>query len=281
MSEGIGQIFRSFPYAIAAGLVVAAACSLLGLFVILRRVVFIGITLSETSACGVALAMVVGLPPIAGAVLLTLAAVALLALPFENHRVPRDAVLGVLFVAASSLSILLVARSGYGIQEVKALLYGDLILASRADAITIIAILAPVLLWFFLSFRPTLYSFLDRDTASVLGTRPAVMEMAFFLALGLTVAAASKVAGTLLVFCYLIVPPATALVLSRRIQRVLALAPAAGAAATLLGLSVSFKADLPTNQTISVVACSMLAAGVLGAGARRALARLRRRPTGG
>jgi len=250
-------LFQLFPYALVAGLVIAFVCALLGVFVILKRVVFIGITLSEVAACGIAAAMVFHVHPFVGASVLTLATVTLLSYPFETNRIPRDAILGVIFVLASGLSILLVCKSGFGLQEVKSLLYGDLILTSRKDLTIILATLLPVLAYFVVFIRPTLYSFLDREAAKVLGIHVAAWELLFFFALGLAVSAASKVAGALLVFCYLAVAPSVALLLSRRLWVVMAASVFTAIVSTMLGLHWSFSRDLPTNQTIAVAACGL------------------------
>jgi ABC-type Mn2+/Zn2+ transport system permease subunit len=258
MADAILTLVTAFPYTVATGLLVGTACALLGVFVVLKRVVFIGIALSEIAACGIAGALLAGLPPLVGALLLTLSAVALLSMPFESSRISRDALLGVLFVAASSLSVLLVSGSGLGLHEIKALLYGDLILASRADFLLLVAILAPAIACLLAFQRPMLYSFLDREAATVLRVRPARWELLFFLLLGVVVAAASKVAGAMLVFCYLIVPATAALALTRRLRGVLWLAVGCAALITLLGLAISFAVDLPTNQTLCVTACGLL-----------------------
>ncbi|MDI6775116.1 MAG: metal ABC transporter permease [Verrucomicrobiota bacterium] len=269
MNGATWSLFLSFPWAIAAGLLIAAVCAMFGVFVILKRVVFIGITLAEMAACGIAAAMLAALSPLLGAVLFTLLTVALLAAPFEERRIPRDAVMGALFVAASSLSVLLVSRSGFGLREVKSLLYGDLILASAADLRVLAAVLLPACAYLILMIRPTLYAFLDREASTVLGARPCRWELLFFVVLGLVVAVASKVAGALLVFCYLVAPSAAALLLSRRLGRVLALAAGLAVAATLGGLAASFRHDWPTNQTIGVATCAMPAlAGLAAAGVR-------------
>ncbi len=264
MHDTLSQLVLSFPYAIMAGILVAAVCALLGVFVILKRVVFIGITLSEMAACGIAVAMLLHFTPFLGAIALTLVGVAALAVPFESQRIPRDAVLGVLFVAASSLSVLLVSGSGHGLQEIKSLLYGDLILTAPADLRVICGVVIPALVYLLLFQRPTLYAFLDREAATVLKVKPGRWELLFFLLLGLVVAVASKVAGTLLVFCYLIVPPTLALLLSRHLWIVMILAVVVAVAATLAGLGISFKADLPTNQTICATMCTILALAILG-----------------
>lgn len=266
-------LVRMFPEALLGGVLIAAVCALLGVFVILRRVVFIGITLSEVAACGIASAMWCGLPPFVGAAILTLAAVAFLAQPFESRRIPRDAALGVLFVGAGAAAILLMSRSGFGLHEVKALLYGDLILTTRTDLALIAAILVPVAAYLVCAFRPTLYAFMDRDAARALRVRVRLWEMLYFVALGLTVSAASKVAGALLVFGYLVVAPSTALLLSRRIVPAILLAVAIAVGSTLTGILLSFKCDLPTNQTISIIACACFLVAVIHAALRPLFAR--------
>ncbi|MBT3198617.1 MAG: metal ABC transporter permease [Phycisphaerales bacterium] len=260
-----------FPEAVIAGAAIGSVCAMLGVFVILKRVVFIGIALSEVAACGIAAAIMCHIHPFLGATTLTLATVIVLSYPFENNRLPRDAVLGVVFVLASAASILIVAHSGFGLQDVKALLYGDLILASDADLSLILWIFIPVGVYLLTFLRPTLYTFLDRETARVLGLRVVLWELLYFFALGLAVSAASKVAGSLLVFCYLVVAPSTALLLSRKLWLVMIISTIAAVAATMGGLYVSFSRDLPTNQTIAATACVVLGGAVAISAIRRGL----------
>jgi ABC-type Mn2+/Zn2+ transport system permease subunit len=253
--DNAGAIFHQFPEAVLASLTIASVCSLLGVFTILKRVVFIGITLSEVAACGIAAGMLYGLPPFLGAGAFTLVAVVVLAYPFEMNRIPRDAVLGVVFVLASSLSIVLVSRSGFGLHEVKALLYGDIVLTSRRDLQIILGVLLPVLAYLLLFIRPTLYTFLDREAARLLGVRIAIWELLYFLALCLAVSAASKVAGALLIFCHLVVAPAAALLLFQQFWLVMATALIGAVIPTLIGLYWSFSRDLPANQIIALTSC--------------------------
>jgi ABC-type Mn2+/Zn2+ transport system permease subunit len=99
-------------------------------------------------------------------------------------------------------------------------------------------------------------------------------EILYFLALGLAVSAASKVAGSLLVFCYLVVTPSAALLLSRRMSLVLAASVLMAVGSTLVGLCLSFARDLPTNQTVAVTACGLFALSLVV----RAVIRLLSRP---
>jgi len=274
MIDSVRSLLTVFPYAIAAGVLIATVCSLLGVFVILKRVVFIGgIALSEAAALGVAAAIMFHIHPFLGATVVTLATVAILAYPFERQRLPRDAVLGIIFVLAASLSVLLVARSGFGLHEVQSLLYGDLILTSRADLAIILVTLVPVLIYLLVFIRPSLYTFLDREAARVMGVRVMIWELLFFFSLGVAVSAASKVAGALLVFCYLVVTPSAALLLSKRLWLVMLSAVLVSVAATMIGMVWSFRSDLPTNQAVAATACGLFAAVLVLVGIRRLLVR--------
>lgn len=248
-----------FPNAVISGVIMAVACALVGVFVILKRVVFISITLSETAACGIAGAMLFSLPPLMGAAVLTALVVAFLSIPFENSRIPRDAVLGVIFLAASASSILLVAQSGFGLHEIKIMLYGDLILAGPEDRNILLMTGLPAVAFILLFIRPVFYTFLDPEASRVMGVACRFWETAFFLLLGLVVSAASKCGGVLLVFCYMVAPPATALLLSRNIAAVLVIAPVVGVFATTGGLTLAYQKDWPGNQTIILLTCVFFA----------------------
>ncbi len=273
MLSDIADLVTMFPEAIVAGAIIATVCACLGVFVILKRVVFIGITLAQVAAAGVAAAMVLGLSPFLGAAALTLATVTALAFPFETQRIPRDAVLGAIFVLAAGASILIVAKSGFGLTEVKSVLYGDLILTQRGDLTVILAALVPALLALVLFWRPIVYTFADREAARVLGIRVFVWDLVYFYILGVVVSVASKVGGALLVFAYLVVPPSAALLLTRRLVLAVVLSACIALLCTFVGLYAAFHYDVPTNHVIAVATFVAL----LLAGAARFVAGVARR----
>lgn len=259
MSEELRLFWSLFPFSVAGGILIAATCAVLGVFVVLKRVVFIGITLTQVAAAGIAFAMFYHLPPLLGAALFTFVAVTLLSRPYESARVPRDAVLGAVFLFASALSILIVSKSGFGLTEVQALLYGDLILTSPADFQLLLMTLVPVLVLLACFFRPILVTFLDREQARVMRLRVTAWELLFFYLLGAAVSGASKVGGSLLVFCLLVVPPMIGLILAKRLWLAITIAVVSGSGGTAAGIYLSYRADLPTNQTIIALCCVLLA----------------------
>ena len=253
--ESLKSIIQIYGIGFPAVLLMAITCSAFGVFVVLKRIVFIGVTLSEVAACGVALALVVGIHPFLGAAIACLIVVSILSYPFEFSRIPRDAVLGNIFILASGMSILLVSKSGFGLEKVKSILYGNLLFASNIDIAIIAAVLIPaiVFLWFF--FRPILYLFLDRETAQITGISIKSYELLFFFFLGLIVAASSKIAGVMLVFCYLVIPASAALLLSKKIKNVFIISALIAVACTIIGIYFSFEGDLPPNQMVAVTSC--------------------------
>jgi ABC-type Mn2+/Zn2+ transport system permease subunit len=258
MFENLKTLIDLFPCSIGAGLLISVVCSALGVYVILKRIVFIGAALSESAALGIAMGMVFGFPSLAGASALSVVVGLGLSRPYEQGRLPRDTVLGILFAAAGALSIRLVSKAGLGLEEVKALLYGDLILTRPPDLVACILIIMPAGVLLLAFRRPLLYTFLDREAAMLLGIRAAVWETLYFVVLALVVAASARVAGAMLVFSYLVLSPAAALLLSRRLRVVVALSMIIGAACTLAGLYAALALDLPANQLITALLALVL-----------------------
>ncbi|NCB39955.1 MAG: metal ABC transporter permease [Erysipelotrichia bacterium] len=254
-SENITAVIDVYGGALPATFLMAITLAIFGIFVVLKRMVFIGVTLSEVAACGVAFALIYELPPFVGAAMFCLLVVAILAYPYELSKLPRDTILGTIFIFASGMGILLVARSGFGLEKVKAILYGNLLFASSGDLLTISMVMIPALMMLLVFFRPILYSFLDRESAETLGISVWRYELLFFVFLGLVVAAASRIAGVMLVFCYLVVPAATALLLSRRLLPGILLSCIFAISTTILGIMTSYQADLPPNQLIAAISC--------------------------
>ena len=110
--DNVSAVISVYGGALPIAFLMAITFAIFGIFVVLKRMVFIGVTLSEVAACGVAFALIHELPPFMGAALFCLVVVAILAYPYELSKLPRDTVLGTIFIFASGMAILLVAGSG-------------------------------------------------------------------------------------------------------------------------------------------------------------------------
>jgi len=110
--------------ALLAGILVALLCSYLGVYIVLKRIVFVGVALSEISAAGVALALFLGFSPLLGAMAFMMAGIGLLTVQWSPRRVPNDSFIGIVYVLASALAILLVAKSHEGETHMLQLMQG-------------------------------------------------------------------------------------------------------------------------------------------------------------
>ena len=251
---------------------VALAAGPLGCFVLWRRMVYFGDTVSHAALLGVALALATELP-----VTLGVLAVALVILGAGGRSLGTDTLLGV--TAHSALALGLVAVSLMADVRVNLMSYliGDILAVTWADVLVIWgggALCLGLLIW---RWRGLLLATLDRDTALARGIDPGREGAIYTLALALLVAVAIKVVGALLITALLILPAATGRLGAATPERMAVAAALAGLGAALGGLWGSFRFDTPTGPTIVVAALTILVASA----AIGALASRRRANSGG
>lgn len=282
MTEMLSLLGEKFVQdALKAALLVAVLCSYLGVFVVLKRIVFVGAALAEVASLGAGLAFSPAalwvfnriaeanpaleplrhFKPLVLAVLLMLAAVSIFSQPRLMHRMPREAVIGAAFAGAAGLTVLVLSKVPVHDQHASDVLTGN-ILGVEPQELTEMAIVSVLVgliqLLFYKEF--VLISF-DPEVAQTLGYRSGRWELLWHLSLGTMIAVSIHVAGTVLVFAYLVLPAVAALFLSRRLGMVLLLSVLIAVLGTGVGVLLSVSPlDLPTSPTIvaSLVALLLL-----------------------
>lgn len=248
-----------FRDALLGALIIAVTCSMLGVYIVLRRIVFVGAALAQISSAGVALALwlsgiawaqSIGSHPTALALAVTLAGVLLLGLEAERAIVPKDAAIGIAYAMSGALGILLVAKATVG-EAHDIFLQGSILGITPGDIGVLVAAAVPVVVLQVGFSRQILYTSFDPETARTLGYRVRFWDLSFYLALGLAIAAAMQFAGVLLVFSYLVLPAVTALLLARTMPGAIGLSVAAAILATIVGFALSVTYDLPTAPAIA------------------------------
>ena len=244
--------------ALWAGLVVSGVCAFLGVYVILKRIVFVGIALSEMSSAGVALAMLKGFEPMVGSVLMMLAGVGLLSVRWGGRRIRQDAFIGIGYVVASATSILLISKSAQGEGSLLELLFGNILTVSAGDVLVTALALGAAVLFHVLFFKELLFTAFDPDTAAASGYRSRLWELALVVTIGMAIAFAIHTVGVLLTFSALVIPPVTALLLTRRMGSAFTVSILAGMLPVPIGLYISFVADLPSAATVVATSFGLL-----------------------
>lgn len=237
--------------ALAAGLLTVVASSLVGTWVVLRGLAFLGDALAHGILPGIAIAVLVGGDPLVGAGLAALVMVGGMSLVGARTRVREDTAIGLLFVGMLALGVAIVSRRGSYAGDLTAILFGDPV-GVGAREIRIIAIAGAIaLVVTVLARRPFLALAYSRDKAVVLGLRPGIAHAVMLALIALVVVASFRTVGTLLVFAFLVAPPATASLITRRVPALMAVAIAIGSATMLVGLLVSYHVGLATAPTIA------------------------------
>jgi ABC-type Mn2+/Zn2+ transport system permease subunit len=261
---------RFVHYALVAGLMAGGLCAYLGVYMILRRIVLLGIALSEVSALGVAAGLMIGVDPSAASLVVTTAAIIFYWFLFRSRTITQESVIGCTYVLAAALAVILVAKNPFVESRGLDLVSGNLLYAGPADIAMLGAVGAVVVATHFALRRNLLFTSFDGETARAFGINADAYDFVIYLTIGAVIATAMKVTGMLFAFGSLVVPPLTGLVVLRRMRFIPLLAVAVSCLSTVSGIIVSIVYDLPTAPAAMAVACVILAIAALASALVRA-----------
>jgi len=232
--------------------IIGLATGLIGCFVVLRGLAFIGDALIHAVFPGVVLATILGYDIMFGAFLFGGATALAIGLASRNRRVSHDAAIGVVFAAFFALGIVIVSAERSYTGEVTSLLFGNILAISERD-IAVTALLAAIVVAAGLLFKRIfiLIAF-DRTLAASAGYPVFRLELLLLLLVTLTVVFSLQAIGNLLVLALLITPAAAARVLTDRLNRMLLLSMLISAGSGIVGLYISFHWDLSASGSIAL-----------------------------
>ncbi|MDN6604958.1 zinc ABC transporter permease AztB [Brevibacterium sp.] len=239
--------------ALIAGALAAVLCGCVGTWVVLRGLAFFGDAMSHGMLPGVAIAALLGGHLMLGAAVSALVMAAGITWVSRESTLSQDVGIGLLFVGMLSVGVVIVSHSQSFAVDLTSFLFGD-VLGVRSQDLLVLGIAACVgVLACVLLRRPFLALAFDERKAATLGMRPGWAHAAMLMLTALAVVASFQIVGTLLVFGLLIGPPATAYLLFDRIGLIMIAASAIGAAATVVGLLVSWYAPPAAGATIALL----------------------------
>jgi zinc transport system permease protein len=242
--------------AMAAGLMVGIVSPTVGLFLVVRRLSLLGEGLGHAAFTGVAIGWMLGTKPLLAAVIFS----ALVALGIEKLRARRaaqgDVALAIMLYASLAFGLVIMSRSkGMG-TEAMGYLFGSIVTVTSFDLVVMVAISGLVMTTIALLHKELFVIALDEEAARVSGIPVEQLNLILVVLTAMTVTAAMRVVGTLLVAALMVIPVATALQLSRGFWSSLAYAVGFALTAVFAGLVFSFYLDLAPGGTIVLVAVS-------------------------
>ena len=256
------------PRALLMAVLSAVVCGVVGTHVVLRGMAFIGDAVAH-SVFPVSGALVLG-----GAVAGVTTAV-LVALLSQNRRLKEDSVIGVLFVGAFALGVVIISRAPGYAGSLQDFLFGSITGVPASDVPVALAGGA-VVLAMVAALHPQIVAVsLDRETARAAGLPVLLLDVLLSVAVSLAVVISVQTIGNVLVLALLVTPAATARLLTDRLGTMMWLGPLVGALASVVGLYLSWSIDLPTGGTIVLVLTAGFVAAWLVAPRHGLLARRR------
>src|SRR3989441_2355722 len=258
--------------ALIGSVLVGLVCPLVGVYFVLRRMIFIGVALPQLSAAGIACAffvyrVLVGPHQHFGLTERSLAMIGSFAFPLpgllilaalERHKETVEARIGITYAAAAAATILFVAADPSADAQMVSLLKGDILATTSASLGVLAAVFGTVVL-VLLAFRKEflLVSF-DRDLAIVFSKRVGLWDSLLYMLIGVTISLGVMFAGPLVTFGFLVVPPLTARLITHRMLTFSLVAAGLGAAAAFIGFYCAYRFDTPLGPAEVAVASLVL-----------------------
>lgn len=277
--EVLSPSFLLFP-AVVGSIILGLVCPVVGGFLVLRRSVLLGLTLPQLAAAGVAFALFahqVGLVPhpghasghahsverllaYGGSLLFTFGGMVFLGLMDSRGPGRAESRLAVAYALAGALTVLFLAVYPFGELTILSLVKGEAVVLSWTELATLGAVYAVVMACLILFRRELLISSFDRDLAALLKGGVAVWDLVLYLLAGLTVALGVIMAGPLLTFGLLVLPPIAMRPLVSRMAPYFIASSLVGACIGVAGFAVCYRFDLPLGPTMVALGCGLVLA---------------------
>ena len=239
--------------ALLAGVLAALALSLVGTWVVIRGMTFLGDALVHGVVPGIAVAIIFDFNVLVGAVLAAIVMIGGINLVHRQTGFSEDTGIGLLFVGMLGLGVILISKTDSFAGNLTTILFGDALGVSGEDLIALAVVAVIVLAMTIAFYRHFLVLSFNEQKARLFGLRPGLAHIALLSLITISIVGSFQTVGTLLVFGLLVGPPATAALLVKRVPTMMATAGAIGVLSVVVGLIVSFHANTSGSATMAVI----------------------------
>ena len=249
--QPLGDAF--FIRALLALVLVGVVCAVVGTYVVLRGIAFMGDAIAHAAFPGVVAAYMLSIPFYIGAAIAAVATA--LAIGFVTRRagLRQDTAIGVLFAGTFALGVFLFSSiSGY-VADLFSVLFGNVLAIGMSDLVALLILGGGVIVTVAVLWKDLLYATFDPLGAAASGIRVDRLEYLFLALVAVTIVISLQAVGIILVVAMLVTPAATAQLLTVRFTRVMVLAGVVGITSAILGLYLSYWLDVASGATIVLV----------------------------
>jgi len=268
MTEVLGYAF--VQRALIAGILVGVLCGVLGFFVVLKRLSFIGVGISHSAFGGIAIGVLAGVEPLLAAAVFSTAVAWAIGWLSRKGRLHEDTAIGILFSSAMALGVALISLSSTYQVDLFGYLFGNILAVSASDLWLLGSIAMVVLGVVGLLFKELLFLAFDEEVARANGLPVTALYFVLLGCLALAVVAAIRVVGIVLVEALLVIPAAIGYQLAHGYRAMLCLSVAAAVLSAVVGLFVSYFLNVAAGATIVLVLTVLFVAALAIGHLRRA-----------
>jgi ABC-type Mn2+/Zn2+ transport system permease subunit len=249
--------YEFFRNGFIAAVLVGALCGFIGVYVVLRRMSYIGHGLSHAIFGGAVLSYVVNINFFLGAGLWALLAAYLIYRISHRRWVGADAAIGVVTTSSFALGVAIVSTYRTFTRNIEAALFGNILGITSNDLWTVVLISVIVFAALLILRRQMLFLTFDPEVASTYGIVTERIDLLFILMLAITVLASTQILGVTLVAAAMVIPPVTARYFTKRFQTLLMISPLIGMLCSAIGMYLSFYLDISSAATIVLTAAAL------------------------
>jgi len=245
--------YHFFNNGIIVATVAGTLCGVLGVFVVLRGMSYIGHGLSHAVFGGAAASAVMQINYFVGAGVWGVASGVLIGRIARRRIIGADAAIGVVTTASFALGLALLNRYGQAKKSIEAVLFGSVLGVRTSDIVAVFIVAVCVVIIVTLMYRRFLFATFDPEVAQVTGVKVAWVEVLLMVMLSLTILVTMRVIGTLLISALLVIPASIARMLTNSFAKMLWISPIIGASSAFVGMNLAYHLDTSASATIILV----------------------------
>ena len=249
--------YEFFRNGFLAAVIVGALCGFIGVYVVLRRMSYIGHGLAHAIFGGAVLSYVMNVNFYVGAGLWALFAGWLIHLISHRRWVGADAAIGVVTTSSFALGVAIISTYRSFTRNIEAALFGNILGITQKDLWIVVLIALMVFAVLIMLRRQLLFATFDPEVASAYGVSTGKIDLIFITLLAITVLASTQILGVTLVAAAMVIPPVIARYLTNRFQHLLVLSPIIGVFCGAAGMYLSFYLDISSAATIVLTAATL------------------------
>jgi len=248
--------------ALVSGIAIALLCSVVGLFLVLRRYSLFGDAVAHSSFGGIAAGLLIGIYPMWTAYVVSLVSALVITRIKQKFDISGEASVAILLSSGIAVGLILISLSGGFNVDILSFLFGSILLVSVEDTVLILGLTGVILIIILLLYRELIYSTFNEEQAKVSGVPVEKMNYLIVFIAGITVVTSIQLVGILLISALFVIPNVTAIMYGRSFKQTALLSITFAVSSVIVGILISYLFDITPSGAIVMLSITIFAATI-------------------